>query len=93
MYCQDCKKTDLACECGESAAVGLSTAERVVMPAALDISKLLNSRCSYCGEPAQGNYSIHRDGFGIGPEVPLCNSCGAHTDPSEEVIWAKISEA
>lgn len=23
--------------------------------------------CAYCGGPAEGNYSVHRDGFGDGP--------------------------
>lgn len=49
-------------------------------------------RCAYCGEPAQGNYSIHRDGFGIGPEVPLCNRCGGKRTPSCQDIWDRIEK-
>lgn len=49
--------------------------------------------CAYCKAPAQGNYSIHRDGFCIGPEVPLCDDCGAHAEPTCEEIWEKISMA
>lgn len=59
----------------------------------IELDKLLNSRCSYCGLPAQGNYSIHRDDFGVGPEVPLCDACGSGRHPTCEQIWALISEA
>lgn len=48
-------------------------------------------KCAYCGKPAQGNYSIHRDGFLKGPEVPLCDACGSKPDPSLTEIWLKIS--
>ena len=47
--------------------------------------------CAYCGKPAQGNYSVHRDGFCEGPEVPLCNGCGQSRFPSLPEIWARIS--
>lgn len=47
--------------------------------------------CAYCGKVAQGEYSIHRDGFGIGPEVPLCNACGGGTTPSLPAIWSRIA--
>lgn len=50
-----------------------------------------NPECSYCEEPAQGNYSIHRDGMGEGPEVPLCDECGGHPTPTEHEIWLVIS--
>ena len=49
------------------------------------------STCSYCGEPAEGNHTIHRDGFDIGPEVPLCNRCGTMTYPTLSQIWQRIS--
>jgi hypothetical protein len=49
--------------------------------------------CSYCGKPAEGNYSIHRDGFGQGPEVELCASCGCDEEPTTEDIWARIGQA
>jgi NAD-dependent SIR2 family protein deacetylase len=59
---------------------------------ALDVEALLNGRCVYCGKPAQGNYSIHRDGYGIGPEVPLCDECGQGPVPTCEHIWERTSE-
>lgn len=47
--------------------------------------------CAYCGGVSEGNYAIHRDGYGIGPEVPLCDNCGAYPWPDMCTIWAKIS--
>lgn len=47
--------------------------------------------CAACTKPAEGNFSIHRDGFGIGPEVPLCNGCGASETPTVEELWARIA--
>lgn len=47
--------------------------------------------CTYCGKPAEGNYSIHRDGFGVGPEVPLCDACGGSEEPSAGEIWRRIA--
>lgn len=47
--------------------------------------------CSYCGEPAEGNYTIHRDGLDVGPEVPLCDGCGSEPLPSCAEIWAHIA--
>jgi hypothetical protein len=47
--------------------------------------------CAACGAPAQGNYSIHRDGFCDGPEVPLCNGCGSEETPTLPQIWAAIA--
>lgn len=47
-------------------------------------------KCAACGKPAEGNRSIHRDGFGIGPEVPLCDACGMHPTPTCPEIWAAI---
>ena len=58
----------------------------------LTLSDLLGGRCVYCGAPAEGNYSIHRDGFCEGPEVPLCDACGAHETPTLAEIWARIAE-
>ena len=46
--------------------------------------------CAYCGDVAEGNYAIHRDGFGIGPEVPLCDGCGSEETPTCEQIWHRI---
>lgn len=48
--------------------------------------------CVYCDEPAQGNFSIHRDGFGIGPEVALCDACGSTPTPTTGEIWTKIAK-
>jgi hypothetical protein len=50
-----------------------------------------STTCAYCGQPAEGKYAIHRDGFGLGPEVLLCDACGAHPTPTCEDIWARIS--
>jgi hypothetical protein len=47
--------------------------------------------CGFCGRPAEGNYSIHRDGFGVGPEVDLCNGCGGSPRPTTKEIWARIA--
>lgn len=48
--------------------------------------------CAYCGVPVlKRRHSIHRDGFGLGPEVPLCDACGGEGGPSCEKIWAKLS--
>lgn len=54
-------------------------------------------KCAYCnGEVAivEGNpeFSIHRDGFGDGPEVPLCREHGQHYAPTCEEIWKRIAE-
>lgn len=48
--------------------------------------------CACCDAPAEGNYSIHRDGFGDGPEVWLCDECGKDETPTCEEIWARIKE-
>ena len=47
--------------------------------------------CAYCRKLAQGNFSIHRDDFGVGPEVPLCDECGKDPTPTCEQIWKRIS--
>ncbi len=41
-------------------------------------------------EPGVG-HSINRDGFCIGPEVPLCCDCGAHEFPSCSQLWRMIA--
>lgn len=48
-------------------------------------------RCAYCDGFAQGNYSIHRDGFGVGPEVDLCDGCGGQELPTCDEIWMRTS--
>ncbi len=49
--------------------------------------------CAYCGAPSEGNFSVHRDGFFKGPEVPLCDACGKDPKPTLEEIWKRISRA
>lgn len=49
--------------------------------------------CCYCGSPAEGHYSICRDGMGVGPEVPLCDRCGGSKWPSSGEIWGRIALA
>lgn len=48
-------------------------------------------KCAYCGSLAQGNFAIHRDGFGVGPEVDLCDDHGGYETPTCEEIWARIA--
>ena len=48
--------------------------------------------CAACGNPAEGKSSIHRDGFGIGPEVDLCNACGLGPYPTCQELWNMIAE-
>lgn len=50
--------------------------------------------CGYCGKAAQGNFAIHRDGLGEGPEVDLCDACGDcdETVLSCEQIWEKFAK-
>jgi hypothetical protein len=48
--------------------------------------------CAYCDRPAEGNFSIHRDGFGVGPEVPLCDDCGSKPEPTCGEIWDRIAQ-
>lgn len=47
--------------------------------------------CAACGEPTTGEYSIHRDGYGLGPEVELCDACGAHDGPTCEELFRMIA--
>lgn len=46
--------------------------------------------CIHCNKVTEGHFAIHRDGFGEGPEVPLCNACGSGPTPTCEEIWARI---
>lgn len=48
--------------------------------------------CAYCGGPAEGRHSIHRNGFGVGPEVELCDAHGSQPTPTCEEIWKRIAE-
>lgn len=49
-------------------------------------------KCAMCLCLAQGNYSIHRDGLGVGPELPLCDACGGSEGPSCEEMWAAFAK-
>jgi hypothetical protein len=55
--------------------------------------ELSGHKCAYCGWPAQGNYSINRDGMDVGPTVDLCDSCGSSETPTMEQIWARIAHS
>lgn len=48
--------------------------------------------CAACGAAIRGRAkdTIHRDGFCLGPEVPLCEPCGAHETPTCAELWAAI---
>jgi hypothetical protein len=49
--------------------------------------------CNGCIEPTGGGgpeYTIHRDGVGTGPELPLCVACGAYIYPHLEQIWRHV---
>lgn len=49
-------------------------------------------KCTYCGATFEAlQYSIHRDGFGIGPEVPLCSGCVENPLILMEDIWERIA--
>jgi NAD-dependent SIR2 family protein deacetylase len=51
------------------------------------------NKCANCGKQFEGEveFAIHRDGFGIGPEVPLCIDCGAYPRPTCGEIWFNIA--
>lgn len=50
-------------------------------------------RCVYCGDKTDGEkYAVHRDGFGVGPEVPLCDRCGEGERPTMREIWDRIAQ-
>lgn len=48
--------------------------------------------CAACGAVATAHHTIHRDGFELGPQVPLCIGCGSSESPSCEEIWQRIAE-
>lgn len=48
--------------------------------------------CAYCGKPAEGHFAIHRDGYGVGPDVDLCDACGGQSRPTCGEIWARIAQ-
>jgi hypothetical protein len=49
--------------------------------------------CAYCDSVWHDDGpTIHRDGFGVGPEVNLCSNCGDYGDPTCEQIWDRIAQ-
>lgn len=52
----------------------------------------MKGTCAYCGKRAEGGYAIHRDGFGEGPEVPLCEACGEDEALTCDRIWRRIAQ-
>ena len=46
--------------------------------------------CAACGRPCTGSYSVHRDGYGKGPEVLICDACGSGEVPTLQEIWTAI---
>lgn len=56
--------------------------------------KVIIPGCAACGKPLPWGikFTIHRDGFGEGPEVPLCRACGEHETPTCEELWDRIAE-
>jgi hypothetical protein len=58
----------------------------------------VGAECAACGKPAalkasgEPLHTIHRDGFSVGPDVALCEDCGAHELPDCPTLWAMISE-
>lgn len=51
-----------------------------------------DSHCAACGVaiPGEVQHRIHRDGFGLGPEVAICHWCGAFELPSCQTLWEDI---
>lgn len=48
--------------------------------------------CVYCDKVAGTRFAIHRDGFGEGPDVPLCDACGEDDAITCEMIWVRVAE-
>lgn len=65
---------------GKAGGIALTHVESVVIA------------CAYCEKVAEGHYSVHRDGFGVGPEVELCDACGGKREPTLSSIWTKIAQ-
>lgn len=80
---------DLQQLCGVLGVLARNTETQAQKGKAMTDAKL---ECAYCGEPADGEWAIHRDGFGVGPEVDLCEACAAYPSPTCEEIWARISQ-
>ena len=52
-----------------------------------DLCDFCATHCAACGRAAEGEYSLHRDGFSEGPQVPLCNFCGGEEEPTLGLLW------
>lgn len=50
------------------------------------------SACPACGAAIKGraHFGIHRDGFGQGPQVSICDACGGNEAITCEDLWAAI---
>jgi hypothetical protein len=68
----------------------LAEAMKYVDELAVQAYELSGRRCCYCGDPAQGNFSINRDGFDRGPLLDLCDRCGSGAMPTMETIWESL---
>jgi hypothetical protein len=55
------------------------------------MSDRIGEPCVWCGKPSEGEYGIHRDGMGEGPEMPLCNEHGSQPHPTCEQIWERLA--
>ncbi len=80
----------LTCQaCGSANAHRLSTGRQLCDDC---MRAETSSSCAFCGaNNCCFEGSIHRDGFCLGPQVPLCATCAAEEGPTCDEIWAKIS--
>lgn len=76
---------------GKTAMLGkLAEAMKQVDDLAVQAYELAGRRCCYCGDSAQGNFSVHRDGIDVGPLLDLCDQCGSGVTPTLETIWERL---
>jgi hypothetical protein len=76
---------------GKTTLLGkLAEAMKQVDDLAVQAYELAGRRCCYCGDPAQGNFSINRDGIDVGPLLDLCDLCGSSASPTMEMIWERL---
>lgn len=60
----------------------------------LSVHALSELTCAFCGDAAEGNHTIERDGMFHGPpEVDLCDACGAGERPTLREILGRIGQA
>jgi hypothetical protein len=62
-------------------------ARRVRLTCEQRLFGIVVNACMFCGRWADGQFSLHRDGFSVGPELPLCSDCGGHETPTLGEIW------